>query len=75
MQNGGARPGAGRSAGQKMQKTLEKEAARELVRQTVTETRSPDRPMSAHDALQVEFADLLEERTAMRFDVINVEHR
>src|SRR5215470_16018940 len=37
MQNGGARPGAGRAAGQKMQKTLEKEAARELVRQMVTE--------------------------------------
>ena len=37
MQNGGARPGAGRPAGQKMQKTLEKQAVRELVRQMVTD--------------------------------------
>ena len=41
MQNGGARPGAGRPAGQKMQKTVEKEAARELVRQTVIENLGP----------------------------------
>src|SRR5215813_2150866 len=41
MQNGGARPGAGRPAGQKMQKTMEKEAAREFVRQTVTENLGP----------------------------------
>ena len=41
MQNGGARPGAGRPAGQKMQKTIEKEAARELVRQTVIENLGP----------------------------------
>ena|SRR5215831_8216238 len=37
MQNGGARPGAGRPAGQKMLKTMEKEAAREFVRRKVTE--------------------------------------
>ena len=41
MQNGGARPGAGRPAGQKMQKTLEKEAAREFVRQMVTDNLAP----------------------------------
>jgi hypothetical protein len=36
MQNGGARPGAGRPKGRKLLKTLEKEQAREYVRQMVT---------------------------------------